>query len=114
MVVEAQWPTVALTDSEQPMRLALRGLSGGHSGIDIDKGLGNANRLLVRGLRALKPFGARLIDYYGGSLRNALPREAFADLALPSQNIEAAGACTLPTNEWSWRPWRSSGCCCAD
>ncbi|MBS9403874.1 aminoacyl-histidine dipeptidase [Halomonas sp. TRM85114] len=92
VVVEAQWPTVALTDSEQPMRLALRGLSGGHSGIDIHKGLGNANRLLVRGLRALEPFGARLIDYHGGTLRNALPREAFAGLALPSQNIEAARA----------------------
>ena len=90
VVVEAQWSTVALTDGEQPVRLALRGLSGGHSGIDIHKGLGNANRLLVRGLRALEPFGARLIDYHGGTLRNALPREAFAALALPTQNIEAA------------------------
>ncbi|SFU80543.1 aminoacyl-histidine dipeptidase [Halomonas korlensis] len=90
VVVEAQWPTVALTDSEQPMRLALRGLSGGHSGIDIHKGLGNANRLLVRVLRALEPYAARLIDYHGGTLRNALPREAFAGLALPSQHIEAA------------------------
>ncbi len=92
VVVEANLPTSALRDDEQVWRLSLTGLVGGHSGIDIDKGCGNANRLLVRVLRALEPYGARLIDYRGGTLRNALPREAFATLALPDDEGDAAKA----------------------
>lgn len=89
VVVEAQFPTSSLDDGEQAWRLSLTGLVGGHSGIDIHKGRGNANRLLVRVLRALEAFGVRLIDYHGGTLRNALPREAFAALALPRGEVEA-------------------------
>lgn len=88
VVVEAQLPTSTLADDEQAWQLELTGLVGGHSGIDIHKGRGNANRLLVRVLRALEASGARLIDYHGGTLRNALPREAFASLALPADEIE--------------------------
>lgn len=90
VVVSANLPTSALRDDEQAWRLSLTGLVGGHSGIDIHKGRGNANRLLVRVLRALEPYGARLIDYQGGTLRNALPREAFATLALDADEGEAA------------------------
>ncbi|HSH47143.1 MAG TPA: aminoacyl-histidine dipeptidase [Halomonas sp.] len=92
VVVEADLPTSRLKDDERTWKLSLTGLAGGHSGIDIDKGRGNANRLLVRALRALEPFGARLIDYRGGTLRNALPREAFATLALAADEGEAAQA----------------------
>ncbi|TDO07649.1 MULTISPECIES: aminoacyl-histidine dipeptidase [Halomonas] len=90
VIVEARLPSAPLVDHEVALRLSLTGLSGGHSGIDIDKGLGNANRLLVRVLRALEPFGARLVDYHGGTLRNALPREAFATLALPDDEQASA------------------------
>ena len=92
VVVEAQLPTAAMADDEVALRLSLTGLRGGHSGIDIHKGLGNANRLLVRALRALERFDARLVGYQGGTLRNALPREAFAVLALPEEEREAATA----------------------
>lgn len=92
VVVEANLPTSALRADERVWRLSLTGLVGGHSGIDIDKGRGNANRLLVRVLRALEPCGARLIDYQGGTLRNALPREAFATLALADDEGDAAKA----------------------
>ncbi|MBB3142394.1 aminoacyl-histidine dipeptidase [Halomonas organivorans] len=92
VVVDAQLPTSRLEDDEVAVRLSLTGLRGGHSGIDIDKGRGNANRLLVRVLRALEDVDARLIDYRGGTLRNALPREAFATLALPAEAFEAARA----------------------
>ena len=71
-------------------RLALSGLRGGHSGLDIHLGRGNAIRLLAE---ALSDLGAttdlRLIDLRGGTARNAIPREAEAHLALPAQ--EAAG-----------------------
>lgn len=92
VVVEAQLPTSPLGEEERPYRLTLTGLVGGHSGIDIHKGRGNANRLLVRVLRALAPCEVRLIDYQGGTLRNALPREAFATLALPEDEVGAAQA----------------------
>ncbi|MDW7748655.1 aminoacyl-histidine dipeptidase [Halomonas sp.] len=90
VIVEAQLPSAPLVDHEVALRLSLTGLSGGHSGIDIHKGRGNANRLLVRVLRALEPFGARLVDYHGGTLRNALPREAFATLVLPDDEQASA------------------------
>ncbi|MDT0501654.1 aminoacyl-histidine dipeptidase [Halomonas sp. PAR7] len=92
VVVEAQLPTAALADDEVTLRLSLTGLRGGHSGIDIDKGRGNANRLLVRVMRVLERLDVRLASYQGGTLRNALPREAFATLALPEEELEAARA----------------------
>ena len=90
MVVEAQLPTSPLAEDEVTVRLSLTGLRGGHSGMDIHKGLGNANRLLVRVLRALESCEVRLVDYHGGTLRNALPREAFATLAMPADQRETA------------------------
>ncbi|WP_048306439.1 aminoacyl-histidine dipeptidase [Halomonas sp. PR-M31] len=92
VLVSADLPMSALKDDERVWQLSLTGLMGGHSGIDIHKGRGNANRLLMRALRALEPFGVRLIDYHGGTLRNALPREAFATLALDADEAETAQA----------------------
>ena len=92
VIVDAQLPTAPPSAGEAAFTLSLTGLSGGHSGIDIHKGRGNANRLLVRALRALEPLGARLVDYHGGTLRNALPREAFATLLLPEEEHADARA----------------------
>lgn len=92
VVVDAQLPTSEVSDDERGLRVALTGLKGGHSGMDIHQPLGNANRLLIRVLRVLEPLGARLGDYAGGTLRNAIPREAFATLLLPADTIEAAVA----------------------
>jgi dipeptidase D len=65
-------------------RLSVAGLVGGHSGIDIHRGRGNAIKLLVEALRELPArLGARLISLEGGSARNAIPREACALIALP-------------------------------
>jgi dipeptidase D len=67
-----------------PWRLAVTGLQGGHSGIDIHFNRGNAIRLLVECLRALAlELDARLIALEGGTARNAIPREAFGVFALP-------------------------------
>ncbi|MBZ9559172.1 MULTISPECIES: aminoacyl-histidine dipeptidase [unclassified Modicisalibacter] len=92
VVVEASLPQSAVRDDERAWQLSLTGLVGGHSGIDIHKGRGNANRLLVRVLRALAPCGVRLVDYRGGTLRNALPREAFASLVMSEGEGDAAQA----------------------
>ncbi len=62
-----------------PFEVNVRGLTGGHSGDDIHKGLGNSNKILNRFIwNANKKFGIRLSRFDGGNLRNAIPREASA------------------------------------
>ncbi|MDX9843536.1 MAG: aminoacyl-histidine dipeptidase [Aquabacterium sp.] len=74
-------------------RIALQGLRGGHSGIHIHEERGNAIKLLVRVLHALAPAcGLRLVSLQGGTARNALPREAFAIVALPPDQLPALDA----------------------
>ncbi|WP_367163706.1 cytosol nonspecific dipeptidase [Kosakonia cowanii] len=69
----------------ETVKLTLKGLKGGHSGADIHLGLGNANKLLARFLAAhASELDLRLLDFTGGTLRNAIPREAFAVIALPA------------------------------
>ncbi len=64
--------------------VALKGLKGGHSGLDINLGRGNANKVMFRFLwHASREFGMRLASVEGGSLRNAIPREAFATVVVP-------------------------------
>jgi dipeptidase D len=68
----------------------VRGLRGGHSGVNIHEGRGNAIKLLVRVLRQLeRQWPLRLSSLRGGSARNALPREAYATLALPADAAAA-------------------------
>jgi len=84
-------------------RLKVFGLKGGHSGIDINAGRGNAIRILAQVLGALKPaFGFSLATLKGGNKRNAIPREASAILLLdPAQ--EQALKTALATHEAHWR-----------
>jgi dipeptidase D len=72
------------------VRVSVRGLRGGHSGLEIDKGRGNAIKLLTRVLVPLSALGARISSISGGNKHNAIPREAEAILAVPSRNVEAA------------------------
>lgn len=63
--------------------IIVRGLQGGHSGMDIDKGLGNANKIMNRLLfDGFENFGLRIAEIDGGSLRNAIPRESVAKVAI--------------------------------
>jgi dipeptidase D len=72
-----------------PYRISLTGLRGGHSGLDINLGRGNANKILVQLLRqAWEKTGARLAHFEGGNLRNAIPREAFATVVVPENKKE--------------------------
>lgn len=66
------------------LRFAVSGLRGGHSGIDIHLGRGNAIKLLAEALRDLSAHtDVRLVEIKGGTARNAIPREAYALCALP-------------------------------
>lgn len=67
------------------LKLAVKGLKGGHSGCDIHTGRGNANKFLARFLaNHAKNLDLRVIEFQGGSLRNAIPREATAIIAVPN------------------------------
>jgi len=68
------------------VRVSLTGLKGGHSGVDIHLGRANANKLLFRFLKdAMMKHGARLSSVKGGTLRNAIPREAFATIVVEGE-----------------------------
>ena len=79
------------TDPEDAaMRVTLKGLRGGHSGLEIHEGRGNANKLMVRFVReAIEECEARLATWHGGNMRNAIPFKAEVVLTLPKENIEA-------------------------
>lgn len=79
-----------IPEGDVAVKLNLTGLKGGHSGVDIHLGRANANKLMFRFLKeAVCDYGARLSFIEGGSLRNAIPREAFAIITIPGDNIEA-------------------------
>jgi dipeptidase D len=74
-------------------QLSLTGLKGGHSGVDIHLGRGNANKLMNRFLwKASRDIGLRIAAIEGGSLRNAIPRESFVKAVIPSSNENALKA----------------------
>ena len=75
-------------------RLTIGGLKGGHSGMEINTGRANANKLLFRHLRWVAECGIRLISLEGGNMRNAIPRDAEAVVAMPKEHE----ACIL--KEW--------------
>ena len=65
-------------------RISVKGLNGGHSGMDIHKGLGNANKIMNRLLyKGFELFGLAVSEINGGSLRNAIPRESESIITLP-------------------------------
>ena len=67
-------------------KINLTGLKGGHSGMDINLGRANANKLLFRLLKyVVSSYEARLASIEGGNLRNAIPREAFAVVTIPEE-----------------------------
>lgn len=70
-------------------RLVLQGLTGGHSGMDIHLGRANSNKLMSRLVSKLSErVAVRLAEFSGGSLRNAIPREAQAIIAFPRSRLE--------------------------
>jgi dipeptidase D len=70
--------------------ITVKGLKGGHSGMDIHRGLGNANKIMNRILfDAFDDFGLQIATIKGGSLRNAIPRESVAEVIIASVYDEA-------------------------
>ena len=70
--------------------ITVKGLQGGHSGMDIHKGLGNANKIMNRLLfDGFENFGLQIAEISGGSLRNAIPRESVAKVIIAEMYDEA-------------------------
>lgn len=81
------YETATLGDGFSGFRLSVKGLTGGHSGMDIHIGRGNANKIMNRLLYfGGRQFGLHVNQIDGGSLRNAIPRESFAIVAVPEEN----------------------------
>ena len=69
-------------------KLHLKGLKGGHSGVDIALGRANSNKLMFRFLmQAEYDFGVRIAEYSGGDLRNAIPRESHVVLVVSDEKV---------------------------
>ena len=79
------------TDADDAaVKVAIKGLKGGHSGLEIHLGRANANKLMARVvLDAIADLDARLATWHGGNMRNAIPFECETVLTLPKENVEA-------------------------
>jgi dipeptidase D len=85
-----RYKAVAAPASHRYFRITVGGLNGGHSGGDIHKGLGNANKILARFLYQLQEkYAFSLAEIQGGNLHNAIPREAYAVIGTASGNKES-------------------------
>ena len=78
------------TDTEDvALKVRIEGLRGGHSGLEINEGRANANKLMARLVRqAIQDDDARLGMWKGGNMRNAIPRTAEVILTLPKENVD--------------------------
>lgn len=84
MVVEYE----AMTGPSVTMNLKIGGLKGGHSGLEINTGRGNAIKLLNRVLHTLTDMGVRFASVEGGNKRNAIPRETEAVIVVPKKIVD--------------------------
>ncbi|MBQ0735639.1 aminoacyl-histidine dipeptidase [Aquimarina celericrescens] len=80
----------AIPEGKTAYTISITGLNGGHSGMDIHKGLGNANKIMNRLLfDGFENYGLRINQIKGGSLRNAIPRESFATVVVDTIQSKA-------------------------
>ncbi len=82
-------PDNVIDEGDIAYKVILKGLKGGHSGVQIHLGHANANKLMNRFLKdVVSNYEARISSIDGGSLRNAIPRESFVILTIPEQLSE--------------------------
>lgn len=90
VVATGTYKTKTVPDTWVGFKISVTGLTGGHSGVEINLGRANANKLMNRILyQASEEYKARIAEIDGGSLRNAIPRESFATIAISSRKARA-------------------------
>lgn len=86
--IEFEYDEMIVPKGYSSYKLIIKGLKGGHSGLDINLGRGNANKLMVRFLKhAIQEMDVRLAEINGGGMRNAIPRECYAIVVVPTESI---------------------------
>ncbi len=86
--IEFEYDQIVVPEGVKALKLLVSGLKGGHSGLDINLGRGNANKMIFRFLKyATRELDIRLAEVSGGGMRNAIPREASAVVVVPVENL---------------------------
>jgi dipeptidase D len=89
VTAEGKYETMKVAEGAAGFRITVKGLTGGHSGMDIYKGRGNANKLINRVLLVVaEKTELQVCSIDGGGLRNAIPREAFAEVAVAAADAD--------------------------
>lgn len=84
-----EYKEVESDKNDVAVKISIKGLKGGHSGLEIGEGRGNANKMMARIVReAIADDDAQLASWHGGNMRNAIPRDAEVVLTLPKENVE--------------------------
>lgn len=84
-----QYKEVETDASDIAVKVTIQGLRGGHSGLEINEGRANANKLMARFVRqAIVDDEARLASWHGGNMRNAIPRTAQVVLTIQPENLD--------------------------
>ena len=87
-----KYKTVPMPEGYKAFQVIVTGLRGGHFGMEINEGRGNANKVLARVLLPMvRQMRGKLVSFNGGNMRNAIPREAEAVIALPVEKEHSAG-----------------------
>lgn len=90
VTARAEYDDEDTPDGSVAYKITVKGLKGGHSGMDIHKGLGNANKIMNRLLfNGFDNFGLQISTINGGSLRNAIPRESVANVIIAKMYDES-------------------------
>lgn len=89
ITAQLRYGEVEPEEGDVAARITLSGLRGGHSGLEINEGRANANKLMARIVRqAIADDEARLCNWSGGNMRNAIPRTATATVTVPAENLD--------------------------
>lgn len=84
-----EYKEVESDKTDAAVKISIKGLKGGHSGLEICEGRGNANKMMARIVReAIADDDAQLASWLGGNMRNAIPRDAEVVMTLPKENVE--------------------------
>ena len=89
ITMHREYKLVDPSEDEIFVRVLLNGLTGGHSGAEIHKGLGNSNKILFEIIASINTiFQIKIVDINGGGLRNAIPRESSLTLCFSKEHLD--------------------------
>jgi len=100
VTADGSYSEETLADNHKSFAIAIKGLKGGHSGVEIQLGRGNANKLMNRFIAdTAAEIGVRISSIDGGGLRNAIPRESNAVVSIPENDLDAFMSCVEKFNK---------------